>query len=101
LSIGFSHRWGMTRKEQFLMFVFFGALNDDLKNDTHEAQLIAYLASQIPDNVIPFCPQNAAKTFLHHCRNGMLRPHRWMKEREPENILQCEFDAAAPRARRA
>jgi hypothetical protein len=68
----------MTRKEQFLTFVFFGALAEDLRSDTSQAQAIAQLAMQIPDEKIPHCPANAAKVFLAYCSGRTRRPFNWM-----------------------
>jgi hypothetical protein len=68
----------MTRKEQFLTFVFFGALAEDLRSDTSQAQAIAQLAMQIPDENIPHCPANAAKVFLAYCSGRTRRPFNWM-----------------------
>ena len=68
----------MTRKEQFLAFVFFGALANDLRNETTDAQLIAQLASEIPDEKIPLCPGNAAKVFLAYCSGRTREPFKWM-----------------------
>jgi len=71
----------MTRKEQFLAFVFFGALAEDIRSDTANAQLIAHMAMEIPDDKIPHCPANAAKVFLAFCGGRTERPFRWMMER--------------------
>jgi hypothetical protein len=68
----------MTNKEQFLAFVFFGALAEDLRSDTANAQLIARLATDIPDDKIPHCPANAAKVFLAYCGGRTERPFKWM-----------------------
>ena len=68
----------MTKKEQFLAFVFFGALAEDLRSDTTHAQLIAQMASQIPEEKIPHCPANAAKVFLAYCSGQTERPFKWM-----------------------
>jgi hypothetical protein len=71
----------MTKKEQFLAFVFWGALAEDLRNDTTNAQLIAQMALEIPEASIPECPANAAKVFLAYCSGRTERPFRWMIER--------------------
>jgi hypothetical protein len=68
----------MTKQEQFLTLVFFGALSEDLKNDTTQAQLIAQLATEIPEHRIPHCPANAAKVFLAYCTGRTERPFNWM-----------------------
>jgi hypothetical protein len=70
----------MTRKEQFLAFVFFGALAEDIHSDTANAQLIARMAMEIPEDKIPLCPANAAKVFLAFCGGRTERPFRWMME---------------------
>ena len=68
----------MTRKEQFLTFVFFGALAEDLRSETNRAQLIAQIATAIPDDQIPDSPANAAKVFLAFCAGQTERPFKWM-----------------------
>jgi hypothetical protein len=68
----------MTKKEQFLAFVFLGALAEDLRSDTAHAQLIAQMASDIPEEKIPHCPANAAKVFLAYCSGRTERPFKWM-----------------------
>jgi hypothetical protein len=68
----------MNKKEQFLAFVFCGALAEDLRSDTTQAQLIAHLAVEIPDEKIPECPANAAKVFLAYCSGRTERPFKWM-----------------------
>lgn len=68
----------MTKKEQFLAFVFLGALSEDLRNETAQAQLIAQLAMEIPEDSIPHCPANAAKVFLAYCGGRTERPFNWM-----------------------
>ncbi len=68
----------MTKREQFLAFVFLGALAEDLRSDTANAQLIAQMAVQIPEVHIPQCPANAAKVFLAYCSGRTERPFRWM-----------------------
>jgi hypothetical protein len=76
----------MSSKEQFLALVFFGALAEDLANDTTNAQLIARIASEIPDNKIPRCPVNAAKVFLAYCSGRTDRPFKWMLCRKPLTV---------------
>ena len=68
----------MTKKEQFLAFVFFGALAEDIQSDTADAQLIAQMAVEIPEDKIPHCPANAAKVFLAYCSGRTARPFKWM-----------------------
>ena len=68
----------MTKKEQFLAFVFFGALAEDIRSDTADAQLIAQMAVEIPEDKIPHCPANAAKVFLAYCSGRTARPFKWM-----------------------
>ena len=68
----------MTKQEQFLAFVFFGALAEDLRSDTTHAQLIAQLALEVPEEHIPDCPLNAAKVFLAYCGGHTGRPFKWM-----------------------
>ncbi len=68
----------MTRKELFLACVYFGALAEDLREGPTNAQLIARMASAIPERSIPECPVNAAKVFLAYCSGRTARPFRWM-----------------------
>lgn len=68
----------MTRKEQFLTFVFCGALWEDLRSETSRAQLIAQMATAIPEKQIPESPSNAAKVFLAFCAGQTDRPFKWM-----------------------
>jgi len=68
----------MTKKEQFLTFVFCGALAEDMRSDTADAQLIAQMAVAIPESNIPHCPANAAKVFLAYCSGRTARPFKWM-----------------------
>ncbi len=68
----------MTRKEQFLTFVFFGALAGDLRAEANRAQLIAQMATAIPEERIPDSPANAAKVFLAFCAGQTERPFKWM-----------------------
>ena len=68
----------MTKKDQFLALVFAGALVEDLRSDTANAQLIAQMAVAIPEDRIPHCPANAAKVFLAYCSGRTERPFKWM-----------------------
>ena len=68
------------------MFVFFGALAEDVSNDTHDAQLVAAVASQIPETQIPPCPMNAAKVFLRFCHGKSGRPYKWMLNGEVKRL---------------
>lgn len=68
----------MNKKDQFLAFVSLGALAEDLRCDTANAQLIAQMATAIPEHKIPHCPANAAKAFLAYCSGRTDRPFRWM-----------------------
>ena len=68
----------MTKKEQFLTFVFCGALSEDIQNDTTNAQLIAQMAMVIQESKIPDSPENAAKVFLAYCNRRRDRPFEWM-----------------------
>jgi hypothetical protein len=74
----------MTKREQFLVFVFTGALAEDLRSDSTNAQLVARLATEIPEAHLPECPANAAKAFLAYCSGRTDRPFRWMIPRDPK-----------------
>jgi hypothetical protein len=68
----------MTKKEEFLVYVFTGAVANDLLEDSTNAQLVARLAMDIPEQNLPDCPANAAKAFLAYCSGRTDRPFRWM-----------------------
>jgi hypothetical protein len=68
----------MTKQEQFVTIVFLGALAEDIRSDTANAQLIAQIALAIPAAKIPECPANAAKVFLAYCSGRTARPFKWM-----------------------
>ena len=68
----------MNKKDQFIAFVYVGALNEDLRCNTANAQLIAQMAAGIPEHKIPHCPFNAAKAFLAYCSGRTERPFKWM-----------------------
>ena len=76
----------MNKREQFLTFVFCGALAQDLTNDTTNAQLIAQMAAGVEERRIPNCPANAAKVFLAYCNGVSRRPHNWMIYEKPDPI---------------
>jgi hypothetical protein len=67
----------MNKKERFMMFVFLGAIARDLSHGTHDSQLIALKADQIPEPKIPLNPLNAAKVYLAFV-DGRALPHKWM-----------------------
>ena len=68
----------MTAKEQFLVTVFFAALAEDLRLKTANAQQIARIAVEIPEDEIPPCPINAAKVFLAYLLGQTPDPFEWM-----------------------
>ncbi len=68
----------MKKREQFLTTVFYSALALDMNNETAHAQLIAQIASAIPEDKIPHCPANAAKVFVAYCTGVSRRPYAWM-----------------------
>jgi hypothetical protein len=68
----------MSKREQFLTFVWFGAVGQDTKCNTNDALLIMHIASQIPEENIPDNVMNAAKVFLAFCNGICKRPHHWM-----------------------
>jgi hypothetical protein len=73
----------MTRKETFLLFVFAGALERDLANDTHTAQTVAVMAGQIPEEHIPDNIANAAKAYLAVCQGRSGSMFKWMQPPTP------------------
>jgi hypothetical protein len=68
----------MTKKERFMNFVFLAAIARDLAQGTHDSQMIAWQADQIPERNIPLHPLNAAKVFLAYA-DGRTRPYKWMQ----------------------
>jgi len=71
----------MSKREQFLAFVWVGALAQDLGGKTNDTALIMHIASQIPEDRIPDNVMNAAKVFLAFCNGLCKRPHHWMLAR--------------------
>ena len=71
----------MSKKEQFLAFVWVGALAQDVSRETNETALIMHIASRIPEEHIPDNVMNAAKVFLAYCNGLCKRPHHWMLAR--------------------
>lgn len=72
----------MTKKERFMNFVFLAAIARDLTQGTHDSQMIAWQADQIPEQGIPINPLNAAKVFLAYA-DGRTTAHKWMMRRGP------------------
>ncbi len=68
----------MSKKEQFLAFVFVGAMVQDSSTESNDCPLIMHMASQIPEERIPDNVMNAAKVFLAFCNGVCKRPHGWM-----------------------
>jgi len=68
----------ISRREQFLLMVFSGALAYDIQHGTHDAQAIAGVAWQIEEQKIPPNVHNAAKCFLNFFRSNKAMPHKWM-----------------------
>ena len=54
----------MLKREQFLAFVWVGALAQDFSRKTNHTALIMHIASRIPEDHIPDNVMNAAKVFL-------------------------------------
>ena len=73
----------MSKKEQFMAFVWVGSLAQDFSHKTNEAQLIVHMASLIPEDQIPDNLMNAAKVFLAFASGARKRPHHWMLRRIP------------------
>ena len=71
----------MSKREQFLAFVWVGALAQDLARKTTDTALIMHIASRIPEEHIPDNVMNAAKVFLAFCNGLCKRPHHWMLAR--------------------
>jgi hypothetical protein len=71
----------MSKKEQFLAFVWVGALAQDFNRKSNDTALIMHIASQIPENRIPDNVMNAAKVFLAFCNGLSKRPFHWMMAR--------------------
>ncbi len=71
----------MSKREQFLAFVWVGALAQDFGRNSNDTPLIMHIASQIPPEQIPDNVMNAAKVFLAFCNGVCKRPHYWMLAR--------------------
>jgi hypothetical protein len=71
----------MSKREQFLAFVWVGALARDFTGKSSDTSLIMHIASRIPEEQIPENVMNAAKVFLAFC-NGVCKPHHWMLARK-------------------
>jgi hypothetical protein len=80
----------MNKQEEFLVYVFMGALAEDLRSDSTNAQLVARLAMDIPESNLPDCPANAAKVFLAYCAGRTDRPYGWMR---PATAKAWDFSA--------
>jgi hypothetical protein len=68
----------MSKREQFLAFVWVGATAQDCRRQTNDALLIMNFASRIPEEQIPDNVMNAAKVFLAYCNGICKRPYNWM-----------------------
>jgi hypothetical protein len=71
----------MSKREQFLAFVWVGALAQDFSQKSNDAPLIMHIASRIPPDQIPDNVMNAAKVFLAFCSGLCKLPHHWMLPR--------------------
>jgi hypothetical protein len=71
----------MSKREQFLAFVWVGVVAQDFSRKTNDATLIMHLASSIPEDHIPDNVMNAAKVFLAYCNGVSKRPFHWMLAR--------------------
>jgi len=71
----------MSKREQFLAFVWVGALAQDFSRKTNDSALIMHIASRIPEDNIPDNVMNAAKVFLAYCNGLCKRPYHWMLAR--------------------
>lgn len=67
----------MSKKEQFMAFVFVGAM----AQDGNDVPLIMELANEISEEKIPDNVMNAAKVFLAFCSGMSKRPYHWMLAR--------------------
>jgi hypothetical protein len=72
----------MSKREQFLAFVWVGALAQDFSRKTNDTALVMHMASKIPEDHIPDNVMNAAKVFLAYCNGLCKRPHHWMLARK-------------------
>lgn len=72
----------MSKREQFLAFVWVGAVAQDFSRKTSDSSLIVQLASAIPEDHIPDNVMNAAKVFLAYCNGISKRPFHWMLARK-------------------
>lgn len=59
------------QREQFLAFVWVGAVELDLSRKSNDSHLIMHMAGQIPSEYIPENVMKAAKLFLAFCSAGL------------------------------
>ena len=59
------------------MFVYLGALAQDLSRNVAESEMVAGYAARIPEGRIPPNVVNAAKVYLA-VLDAQAKPHRWM-----------------------
>jgi hypothetical protein len=71
----------MSKREQFLAFVWVGAIAQDFNVKSNDTSLIMRIASQIPEERIPDDVKDAAKVFLAFCNGVRKRPRHWMLAR--------------------
>jgi hypothetical protein len=71
----------MSNKEQFLAFVFVGAIAQDFLNDSTDTPLVMHIARQIPEERLPEDVMEAARVFLSFCSGVRKRPVGWMLAR--------------------
>lgn len=67
-----------SRKNQFLVMVFSGALMRDITNNRTDGQAVARAAIEIPEICIPQNVSDAAALFLRYFYTNKGMPHKWM-----------------------
>src|SRR5689334_552497 len=91
---------GLTKRESFLLMVYYGALCADLANGGQDAQSIARVATEIPSHRIPPNVPAAASVFLSFFRKNGEPPHDWMLlGPQPEDCGKIGGTAAPAMAR--
>ncbi len=72
----------MSKKEQFLAFVWVGAMAQDISTPSNDCRLMLHIAGQIPEGSIPDNVMHAAQVFLAFCNGIGRRPPDWMLARK-------------------
>lgn len=69
---------GLSKKEKFVLFVYLGAIADDLTHNSTACAQIATRAQRVPEANIPPNAINAAKVFVAYFRDPSQHHFKWM-----------------------